>query len=324
MLLTVAQLGTTRRALLGAAMAREDLEAGFTTVRDLGNSRVNGDVALREAIRAGWVVGPRIVASTRALSAAGGQFPDVISEAQKLIEQEYVAISGIEEARRAVRQAIYDGADCIKVIVNVGPRVVSPGEMKVIVEEAHRVEKKVAAHADGDQATRIAAEAGVDSIEHAYVVPDDVLKIMAEKHIFLVPTDFPTVESYTTPPVSPERAAGIRRFIDANHDRLRRAIRLGVPIATGSDVYFETPGKTRGRASLAMLRSHVAAGMSPARVIRAATLDAAELLGLADRIGSIEAGKLADLIAVPGNPLDDIGSLEHVSFVMKGGAVYRR
>jgi imidazolonepropionase-like amidohydrolase len=324
MLQTVAQLGTTRRVLLGVAMAREDLEAGFTTVRDLGNSGVNGDVALREAIQAGWVIGPRIVASTRALAAPGGQFGGLTPEAQELIEQEYAAISGVEEARRAVRQAVYDGADCIKVIVDSGPLMLSPEEMNVIVKEAHRVKKKVAAHVASDQAARIAAETGVDSIEHAYTVPDDVLKIMAEKHIFLVPTDFPTVDSYATPPVPAEVAAGIQRFIAANHDRLRRAVQMGVPIATGSDTYFQTPGKTRGQASLAMLRSHVAAGMTPSQVLRAATVDAAELLGMADRVGSIEAGKFADLIAVPGNPLDDIGTLEHASFVMKGGAVVHR
>src|SRR5262249_31251882 len=164
---------------------------------------------------------------------------------------------------------------------------------------------------------------GVDSIEHAYGAPDNVLKIMAAKHIFLVPTDFPAVESYATPPVPPERAAGIQRFIDANHDRLRRAVKLGVPIATRSDTYFQTPGKTRAQPSLAMLRSHVAAGMPPAQALRAATADAAELLGMADRVGSIEAGKFADLIAVPGNPLGDIGALERVSFVMKEGAVVR-
>ena len=176
MLLTVATMSTAKRALLGAKMGLEDLEAGITTVRDLGNSGFGGDVALRDAINAGWVVGPRIRASTRALSAAGGQFGPLQPETQKLIEQEYAVISTVDEARRAVRQAFYDGADLIKVIVNTGPRVVSLDEMKAIVEEAHRVNRTVAAHAIGDTATRIAAEAGVTSIEHAYTVPDDVLQ----------------------------------------------------------------------------------------------------------------------------------------------------
>ena len=131
MLLTVATMSPARRALLGAAMGREDLEAGITTVRDVGNSGYNGDVALRDAIAAGWVTGPRMLVSTRALSAAGGQFGGLAAEAQSLLAQEYVVISGVEEARRAVRQAFYDGADLIKVIVNTGPRVVSLDEMKV-------------------------------------------------------------------------------------------------------------------------------------------------------------------------------------------------
>src|SRR5262249_56457749 len=136
----------------------------------------NGDVARRDAINAGWVIGPRMIASTRALAAAGGQFGPLAPEAQSLMQQEYVVIAGVEEARRAVRQAFYDGADVIKVIVNTGPRVVSVEELKVIVEEAHRVGKRVAAHATDDQATRIAAEAGVNSIEHGYSLPDDVIK----------------------------------------------------------------------------------------------------------------------------------------------------
>jgi imidazolonepropionase-like amidohydrolase len=131
MLLNVATMSTARRALLGAAMGREDLEAGITTVRDLGNSGLNGDVALRDAINKGQVMGPRIVASTRALSAAGGQFGGLTPEAQALVAQEYVAVSGVEEARRAVRQALYDGADCIKVIVNTDPRVLSLEELKL-------------------------------------------------------------------------------------------------------------------------------------------------------------------------------------------------
>src|SRR5262249_53178174 len=144
MALTVAQMSPAERALLGAKMGREDLEAGITTVRDVGNSGINGDVALRDAINHGWVSGPRIVASTRALSAAGGQFGHLQHDAQALVAQEYVEIATVDDARRAVQRAMYDGADCIKVIVNTGPRVVSLEEMKAIVEEAHRVHKKVA------------------------------------------------------------------------------------------------------------------------------------------------------------------------------------
>jgi imidazolonepropionase-like amidohydrolase len=321
MLLTVAQMSTANRALLGAAMGREDLEAGITTVRDLGNSGWNGDVALRDAIQAGWVTGPRIVASTRALSAAGGQFGSLTPEAQKLIEQEYVVINGADEARRAVRQAFYDGADCIKVIVNTGPRVVSLEEMKVIVQEAHRLNHKVAAHAIGDLATRSAAEAGVDSIEHAYTVPDDVLRMMAEKGIFLVPTDSTaTVYGEIFRGLLP--AAEIKSLIDANHARLQRAVKAGVRIAAGSDMYYVWPGKTRGQASLAMMQAYAEAGLPPIEIIRAATINAADLLGRKD-LGSIEASKLADLIAVAGDPLNDISELQRVRFVMKGGQVVR-
>lgn len=326
MILTVT-MGTARRVLLGAAMGREMLEAGFTAVRDLGNSGLNGDVALRDAIRSGWVTGPRIVASTRALSAAGGQLGSLSSEAQKLIEQEYVVISGEEDARRAVRQAFYDGADLIKVIVNTGPRFISLAEMKVIVEEAHRVNRKVSAHAIGDAATRIAAEAGVDSIEHAYTVPDDVLRMMAAKKIFLVPTDFPA-EFYLPPNLSPDERAqqleGIKGFTSGSRERLARAIKAGVRIAAGSDEYYQVAGKTRGQASLLMFRAYSEAGMSPLEIIRAATVNNSDLLaGERSLFGAIEKGKFADLIAVEGDPLKDITELEKVRFVMKGGTIIK-
>jgi imidazolonepropionase-like amidohydrolase len=330
MILTVTQMSTAKRALLGAAMGREDLEAGITTVRDVGNSGWNGDVALRDAINAGWVVGPRIVASTRALSAAGGQFGRLQAESQKIVEQEYVTISGIEEARRAVRQAFYDGADCIKVIVNTGARVVSLEEMKVIVDEAHRVGKKVAAHAIGDQATRIAAEAGVDSIEHAYIVPDDVLKMMAQKRIFLVPTDGPIEDGMAllkqrnyTPEELKQIEEAVNRSQSFSRSRLERAVKAGVPIAAGSDMYYKIPGKTRGQASLGMLRAYADSGMTPIEIIRAATMNAAELLGWKARVGSIEPNKFADIIAVEGDPLKDITALERVKFVMKGGKIIK-
>lgn len=330
MLLTVAAMGTTRRVLLGAAMGREDLEAGITTVRDLGNSGWGGDVALRDAIDAGWVPGPRIVASTRALSAAGGQFGSVAPEVQSLIANEYAVISGVEETRRAVRQAFYDGADVIKVIVNTGPRVVSLDELKVMVDEAKLVGKKVAAHAIGAHATAIAAQAGVASIEHAYTIPDSVLQMMKAKGIFLVPTDY-MPEFYlgvgqpaATPAAAKQREAGVNGFTRGSRERLRRAIAQGVRVAFGSDEYYQLPGLTRGQATLRSLRAYSDAGMTPIQVIRAATTEAAELLGWAGRVGAIEKLKWADIIAVPGNPLEDIRVLEQVSFVMKGGKVVRQ
>jgi imidazolonepropionase-like amidohydrolase len=179
-----------------------------------------------------------------------------------------------------VRQAFYDGADLIKVIVNTGPRVVSVDELTVIVEEAHRVGKRVAAHATNDQATRIAAEAGVNSIEHGYQIPDDALKVMHEKNIYLVATDYP-------------------------------------------DEYYNAPGQTRGYSSLLTLQAYQQAGMPTIEVLRAATVNSADLLGWGTRIGSIEAGKYADIIAVRGDPLKDVKELEHVQFVMKGGEVIR-
>ena len=328
MLITVAAMGTVRRALLGAHMGRQDLEAGITTVRDLGNSGLNGDVALRDAINAGQVIGPRIVASTRALSAAGGQFGGLAPEAQKLIEQEYVVIAGVDDARRATRQAFYDGADVIKVIVNTGPRVVSLDEMKAIVEEAKRVGKRVAAHTTTDEAARIAVNAGVASIEHGYSLPDDVLPKM-RAGIFLVPTDYPA-EFYVDalgPSLSAEeratRMSGAQPFVARSAERMMRAFGAGVKIAFGSDEYYNAPGKTRGQSSLLTLQAYQSAGMKPIDVIRTATLNSADLLGLGDRLGVLEAGKLADIIAVEGDPTKDVKDLQRVRFVMKAGQIYR-
>jgi imidazolonepropionase-like amidohydrolase len=329
MLLTVATMSPATRALLGVKMGREDLEAGITTVRDVGNSGWNGDVALRDAINAGWVQGPRIVASTRALSAAGGQFGRLQAAAQQLVEQEYAVVSTPDEARRATKQAFYDGADVIKVIVNTGPRVVSLDEMRAIVDEAHRVGKRVAAHAIGDTATLIAAEAGVSSIEHAYTVPDTVLKLMAKKGIFLVATDYPA-EFYVgglggsvTPEERAQRLRGAQAFARSNAERLLRATRMGVRVAFGSDEYYDAPGYTRGQASLLTLQAYQEAGMPPLEVLRAATINSADLLGLGDRVGSIEVGKLADIIAVDGDPLHDVKDLRKTRFVMKAGVVIR-
>ena len=331
MLKAVATQTTAERALLGARNAKEDLEAGITTVRDLGNSGVDGDIALRDAISRGWLPGPRILAATRALAAPGGQFGALIPEAQNIIGQEYVILNGPDSARQAVRQALYEGANCIKVIVNGSPANVTLQEMTAVVDEAHANNVKVAAHAIGEKATRIAAEAGVDSIEHAYVISDDTLKMMAQKHIFMVPTDFTLKEVEdmifgTRQPSAEERThleTELTQYADGNRDRLQRAIKLGVPISSGSDMYLSVAGKTRGQASLFVLGAYSAEGMSPIQIIHAATRDAAELLGLQDRVGTLEKGKQADIIAVPGNPLTDVTALQRARFVMKEGKIIK-
>ncbi|MFL5352971.1 amidohydrolase family protein [Archangium sp.] len=316
LLSTVAQRSTAERALLGAKLGHEMLEAGVTTVRDLGNSGLNGDVALRDAIQRGWVQGPRISACTRALAPQGGQFPTLQPPAQALIEQEYVTISGVEEARRAVRQAISDGADCIKVIVDNGHNLLSLEELKVIVEEAHRRKRPVAAHTTTDESIRIAVQAGVDSVEHAYSLPDDVLAPMARKRIFMVPTEgsMDACDSFD----AKERC---RKLIAKAHDHLRRAVTAGVRLAAGSDMYVVMPGLTRGQASVKSFSAYAEAGLEPVDVLRAATVNAAELLRMQDQIGSLEPNKLADLLAVEGDPLKDIGALKQVRFVMKDGQV---
>jgi imidazolonepropionase-like amidohydrolase len=178
----------------------------------------------------------------------------------------------------------------------------------------------------------MAAQAGVNSIEHAYVIPDDVLKMMKAKKIFLVPTDYPAefylaafpASASTTPEQRQGYERGAQAFAASNNKRLARAVKAGVRIAAGSDEYYQLPGKTRGQASLQMFRAYAAAGMKPLEIIQAATLNGAELLGLKDRIGALEPGLAADLIAVNGDPLTDITALENVRFVMKGGQVIKQ
>jgi len=215
------------------------------------------------------------------------------------------------------------------VIVDSGGRVLSSEEVKAVVEQAQLLGRKVAAHATTDQAARIAVEASVNSIEHAYTISDDVLKLMAERKIFLVPTDHPMEafeamtfkDRHPTPEERQQFQDTIRSFIQGSRDRLKRAIRFGVPIAAGSDMYLIYPGKTRGQASLGMIRAYAEAGMSPLQIIRSLTRNAAELLGV--QLGTIEKGKLSDLIAMRNDPLQDITELERVGFVMKAGQVVR-
>lgn len=318
------------RALLGAHHARSMLEHGFTTVRDLGNSGHGGDLALRDAVRRGWVVGPRLLVSGRALSAAGGQLGKLAPHARELVAHEYVEVSGVEEARAAVRAAVAEGVDGIKVIVGSETRVtLAPDEVATITAEAHRLGKWVAAHATDDAAARRAIDAGVDTIEHGYELEDETLARMATKGIALVPTDFPrafyadlvAANGYATPEQRAAAVAATSAMVDASRARLRRAFEAGVPIVAGSDAYFGWGDRSRGEVSSSMFVAYAEAGLPPLEILRAATRNAARALRIDGDSGAIGVGKVADLVAVDGDPTTDPTALFRVVLVVRAGRV---
>lgn len=311
--------------------ALEILTAGITTVRNVGHSGVRGDAVLRDAINGRKIPGLRVLAATRKLTPPEGQPLTGASVTKEILERDFLPIGSVEEARRAVGSAIEAGADVIKVVMDVGKKILSPDEIKAIVEEAHRAKIKVAAHATTRDAIKRAAEAGVDSIEHGNEATDEALRLMAERGIFLVPTDFTpdsirlvfAADLERNPQDKEDFEGYIKDYASKMPDRLRRALKAGVRIAAGSDMIFTYPGKTRGQASLLVLQALQSEGMKPLDCLRAATLNASELLGWQDRIGTIEAGKYADIIAVEGDPLKDLSELQRVRFVMKDGRVMK-
>ena len=332
-LVTVAEMSASQRALLGAANAREALEAGITTVRNIGHSGVDGDAALRDAVNEGWVAGPRMQAATRKLTPPGGQALVLRHEvARGIVDLEFLPVSGPEDGRRAVREAQFHGADVIKVVMDVPPRSLAADEARAIVSEAHRAGLKVAAHATTASAIADAVEAGVDSIEHGDEATDAVLSAMARKGIALVVTAWradSVREMYSKALfLNDQDKAEVEGFIAAwtagNRALVARARKAGVRIAAGSDMWFRYPEKTRGQATVITFEGLQEAGLSPAEVLRAATVDAAKVMGWEDRVGSLQPGRFADLIAVEGDPLAAVSALHGVRFVMKGGAVVRR
>lgn len=314
---------TATRALRGGKFAREMLEAGFTSIRDLGNAGMNGDVALRESIRSNWVTGPRMQVSTKILAPVGGQMSRLPVESQGVISTDYRIITGTDEARRAVRQAIYDGADWIKVIGTETGRAFGLGleEMKAIVDEAHQAHIKVAVHAAGDREAQLAVQAGVDSIEHGWRISHETLDLMAAKRIFFVPTDLPALALADPLTVSGSLRERLMKRSTEWSERLRYAIRVGVPVAAGSDVTQSIHHQNRGQSSLEMLWAYLEEGLTPLQIIRMATISASDLMGWSDQVGSLEPAKYADIIAVNGDPLKDLSTLKQVTFVMKGGDV---
>ena len=308
------------RALEGAANARATLQAGFTTVRDVGNEGSQyADIALRDAINEGLVEGPRMRVATRAIAAVGQYHPFGIAPDLDRFPSGAQMISGVEEARRAVREQIGYGADLIKVYADWDTPTLTMAELQVIVEEAHKAGRKVAAHAETRDGIRNAVAAGVDSIEHGSHADREALELMKAKGTFLVPT-LSVMDAWSA--ASPANAASprLRDHMDSSRRTFEMARSLGVRIANGSDpAAIDRHGKN-AEELVAMTNR----GFGALEAIRSATTTAAELLGMSDDIGTLEAGKYADLIAVDGDPLDDVTALVRVRFVMKGGRVIRR
>jgi imidazolonepropionase-like amidohydrolase len=320
---------TPRQTLIGAKNARITLMAGFTTVRNVG-AHGYSDTALRDAINAGDVVGPRIVASGPALGITGGHCDDNYLPWEFHHKSDGVA-DGVESVMAKTREVIKYGANVIKFCSTGG--VLSLGddpkaaeftleEMKTIVAEAHRLGRKVAAHAHGGEGLKQAVLAGVDSIEHGTYIDDEGIRLMKEKGTYLVPTIYLTewfMENYEKLGLPAQIIAKAKEVMPAMKKNLTHAIQQGTPVAFGTDsaVY---PHGLNAREFAVLVRM----GMTPLRAIQTATVNASKLLDRADTIGAIEVGKYADLIAVEGDPTKDVTTLERVKFVMKGGAVFKQ
>jgi imidazolonepropionase-like amidohydrolase len=305
------------RALEGAANARATLEAGFTTVRDVENEgSAYADVALRDAINNGLVAGPRMRVATRAIAAVGQYEPFGISPDLTDFPTGAQMVSGAEEARRAVREQIGHGADLIKVYADWLYPTLTVAEMQVIVEEAHKANRKVAAHATTTDGIRNAVLAGVDSIEHGQHADRADLELMKLKGVYLVPTLSGT-DAHIAKKPDDFTSAKAKAYLEAINKSVAMARQIGVKIADGSDpATAERHGKNAEE-----LQSMTRRGLTTLEAIRAATASAADLIGWSDDVGAIEAGKFADLIAVQGDPIEDIALLQHIKFVMKGGKV---
>jgi imidazolonepropionase-like amidohydrolase len=321
------------RTLRAVANARRTLRAGFTTVRNLGLFVQTGglllDVALKKAIDLGWIDGPRVIPAGHAISPTGGHLDPTMFQAlaphiMPLTVEEGIA-NGVAEVRKAVRYQIKHGARLIKVCASngvmshtgpAGAQQYSDEELRAITDEAHRAGLRVAAHCMGDRAIRAAIDAGIDCIEHGFLAGDETLELMIERGTFLVATTYLT-EGMDTGGADPELQAKAGEVFPRARATTRRAIELGVNIACGTDA----PAIPHGRNAKELV-ALVDRGMTPLQAIRAATTVSAQLIDVDDR-GRLEAGLLADVIAVPGDPLVDIGVTEQVRFVMKGGQVYR-
>jgi len=321
-----------QEALVGVKNARTTLHAGFTTVRDIGTFRAFCDVALREGIDAGWFEGPRMLCAGAYITCPGGGgdltglAPDVDAVVPR--ELRFGVTSGVDQMRSNVRQILRYGADFIKIIAtgavltsgtNPGLPEFTEAEIRAAVEECELADTHVAAHAHSAEGIKRAVRAGVRSIEHGSLMDDEAIELMAERGVYLVADMFDGDWIMDEGPKLGYTDEVLRKTAWTNETQregFAKCVKAGVRIAFGTDSGVYPHGMNAKN-----LAFHVRFGQSPLEAIRAATWVNAELLGWTDRIGTVKEGLLADLIAVPGDPTDDVTLLENVPFVMKGGEV---
>jgi imidazolonepropionase-like amidohydrolase len=327
--LQTVQESVAQRTIVATLAARQDLMAGFTAERDMGTEGAgSADTAVRDAIDRGLIPGPRLRISGNAIDILGGHEDAIGYNPEQRVLPNATWANNAAELVTVMRGQFKEGADFIK-IYETGkdsfidgnfstPFQYTEAELHASVAEAARVGKRVAVHATGEPGTLYAARAGVASVDHAYQLSEETMRLMREKQIFAVPT-FTISEYFADHAASPGESAVLSAELDYHAREFRRQIAAGVPMAAGSDV-GPFPHGTQAREFELMVKY----GMTPLAALQAGTLNGAKLLGWQDRIGALKPGYFADVIAVPGNPLTDISVLGKVSFVMKGGAVYRK
>jgi imidazolonepropionase-like amidohydrolase len=327
--LQTVQESVPQRTLTAVLAAREDLMAGFTAERDMGTEGAgSADTAVRNAIDQGLFPGPRLRISGNAIDILGGHEDAIGYNPEQHVLPNATQANNAADLVAAIRQQLKEGADFIKIYETgkdsmMGGRFFTPfqftaAEMEAAVREAARLGKRVAVHATGEPGTFYAAQAGVASIDHAFQLSDATMKLMREKQIFAVPT-FTIFEYFADHAATPAGGALERQMLSYHVQEFRKQVAAGVPVAMGSDV-GPFPHGTQAREFVLMVQY----GMTPLAAIQAGTVNGAKLLGWEGQIGVLKAGLLADIVAVSGNPLEDIATLQKVSFVMKGGVIHRR
>lgn len=320
--------GSGARALRGMRNAQAVLKAGFTTVRDVGNDGNYAAIDVRRAIEKGWFPGPTMLTTGKIIAPFGGQSSGVPPEQGAFWQFEYLDADTPDEIRKAVRRNIYYGANAIKLVAQnrtvPNSYYYSQEEIRAAVDEAHHAGITVAVHVSGGEAARNTILAGADSIEHGFDLSDELLTLMKEKGTVLVGTDIPEEHLKQMGFVKRLNFGGQMTLGERIVDRLRRAYRIGVKMAFGTDVLLNLSNKSRGEMAMDYLEVWLAAGIPPTQILKCMTTNAAELFQIQKHRGAVAVGLAADLIATPENPLENIRTLRQVQFVMKEGKIIKQ